>query len=136
MVLVAAILLRLAYQLRTVEPGNYHTPIPGVFMLFSALACFGFGLVLSDAEPVAHVARGARVPLGVAWRSGTPIRRIGGTEVEHPVSVVRAPMAAGASVAVAHPSTAAGVAFLVDGVAVRREAGSTRGATGAPRETT
>ncbi|MEQ1690411.1 MAG: hypothetical protein ABMA00_03950, partial [Gemmatimonas sp.] len=52
MVVVAVLLVRTAFGLRTGEPGNYHTPIPAVTMLFSGLICFGLGMVLLMRSPL------------------------------------------------------------------------------------
>jgi hypothetical protein len=52
MLLVSVVLFRQALNMRTGVPGNYQTPVPGVVMLFSALPCFGMGLVLLLRSPL------------------------------------------------------------------------------------
>ena len=52
MLVVAALLVRAAFNMRTGTQGNYQTPIPAVFMLFSGLICFGFSAVLLMRSPL------------------------------------------------------------------------------------
>jgi serine/threonine-protein kinase len=52
MLVVAVLLVRTAFKMRTGVPGDYQTPIPAAFMLFSGLICFGFGAVLLMRSPL------------------------------------------------------------------------------------
>lgn len=52
MVLCAALLVRTAIGMRTGVPGNYHSSVPAVLMLFSGLVQFGLGMVLLARSPL------------------------------------------------------------------------------------
>ena len=52
MVLVSIALVRGAFALRTGVPGDYQTPMPAAFMLFSGLTLFGLGMALLARSPL------------------------------------------------------------------------------------